>query len=622
MRKKEKIYSIHRTKKILRSTYTRYKKKKKNLSESIQKKFESLLLSLQKSIIKKEKTSSSKKAHELEVLYDKHLKKSPTVVFFDGIFALVFALIIAIFIRQMWFEFYNIPTGSMRPTFKESDFLMVSKTDFSINTLGKTSHLYFDDKLVNRGGIVIFSSADMDVYDNDTKYFYLFPGKKQFIKRLIGKPGDTLYFYGGQIYGVDARGNEITDFYNKSWLKKIDHIPFIRFDGNVITPPTQKNGIYSPAYIYQTGYPVAKLSFNNSSMLEGEILNFQNNAKYISNYYDLWGYKNYGMARIITRDQAQIWHPYIFPKNNKENYFLEITHHPTIKKPKLAQDEMHRLRPSMDYDHSLIPLDDMHMQKIFKNIYTARFRVINGKARRFSYPKKVIEQNPYSVPLPGVPNGCYEFYYGVAYKVYPGGITKKLPLTHPIYKNSLENIALLFNMGIELDTRFLPVKKDQKLVPTRYTYFRNNDLYILGSPIFLKNESQLNNFINNEYHLKGTSNHIPFVDAKAPLKADGSLDKEFIKRHGLIIPEKKYFVLGDNHAMSADSRDFGFVPKANLRGGPVLIFWPPGNRFGLPPQPHYTIFCLPRIVIWAIFIIIISISYIIFRKKYKNPLRF
>jgi signal peptidase I len=33
----------------------------------------------------------------------------------------------------MWFELYEIPTGSMRPTFKEQDRLIAFKTSFGIN---------------------------------------------------------------------------------------------------------------------------------------------------------------------------------------------------------------------------------------------------------------------------------------------------------------------------------------------------------------------------------------------------------------------------------------------------------------------------------------------------------
>ena len=84
------------------------------------------------------------------------------------------------------------------------------------------------------------------------------------------------------------------------------------------------------------------------------------------------------------------------------------------------------------------------------------------------------------------------------------------------------------------------------------------------------------------------------MDNGPPLK-DGKYDIEKIRTFGLKIPEKNYYVLGDNHAMSADSRAFGFLPEANLQGAPSLIIWPPGDRLGPPPQMPYRLFTLPRV---------------------------
>ncbi len=43
------------------------------------------------------------------------------------------------------------------------------------------------------------------------------------------------------------------------------------------------------------------------------------------------------------------------------------------------------------------------------------------------------------------------------------------------------------------------------------------------------------------------------------------------------IPGDSYYVLGDNSASSRDSRYWGFVPKKNMLGNAILIYWPP-NR--------------------------------------------
>jgi len=41
------------------------------------------------------------------------------------------------------------------------------------------------------------------------------------------------------------------------------------------------------------------------------------------------------------------------------------------------------------------------------------------------------------------------------------------------------------------------------------------------------------------------------------------------------IPEDNFFVLGDNSASSQDSRYWGFVPRKNLLGKAMVIYWPP-----------------------------------------------
>jgi signal peptidase I len=67
----------------------------------------------------------------------------------------------------------------------------------------------------------------------------------------------------------------------------------------------------------------------------------------------------------------------------------------------------------------------------------------------------------------------------------------------------------------------------------------------------------------------------PQVDVLPPgLEGEWWLQmKKLVEDGELIIPEGHYFVLGDNRDESLDSRYWGFVPRENIIGRPLLIYW-------------------------------------------------
>ena len=53
--------------------------------------------------------------------------------------------------------------------------------------------------------------------------------------------------------------------------------------------------------------------------------------------------------------------------------------------------------------------------------------------------------------------------------------------------------------------------------------------------------------------------------------------RNLVEDHQLIVPEGNYFVMGDNRDDSQDSRYWGFVPRQNVIGRPLMIYWSTAN---------------------------------------------
>ena len=155
-------YSIKNCKKLLYQTLKSYKKKIRKFKAQEKSKIEESISSLEKAILKKDKKNLKPLAKGLEKINDRFFKKNIFQRTFEGIITLFIALFIAFLIRQTCFENYTIPSGSMRPTLKEKDFLIVSKTSFGINN-PLSGHIYFNEKLLKRGDIVTFTTANMDI---------------------------------------------------------------------------------------------------------------------------------------------------------------------------------------------------------------------------------------------------------------------------------------------------------------------------------------------------------------------------------------------------------------------------------------------------------------------------
>jgi signal peptidase I len=58
--------------------------------------------------------------------------------------------------------------------------------------------------------------------------------------------------------------------------------------------------------------------------------------------------------------------------------------------------------------------------------------------------------------------------------------------------------------------------------------------------------------------------------------------KDHIQGDDIVVPPDSYFAMGDNRDVSYDSRYWGFIPKENVIGRPMFIYW----SFETPPNQY------------------------------------
>ena len=103
-------------------------------------------------------------------------RKSTAREYFES---LLVAVILALFVRTFGFQAFKIPTGSMEPNLLVGDHLLVNKFIFG-PTLAGLEQTLLPMRAVERGEVLVFKFPE--------------DPERDFIKRVIGLPGETLEY--------------------------------------------------------------------------------------------------------------------------------------------------------------------------------------------------------------------------------------------------------------------------------------------------------------------------------------------------------------------------------------------------------------------------------------------
>jgi signal peptidase I len=155
----------------------------------------------------------------------KSAKDAPAVQeegWWETVKVIVQALVIAVVVRTLLFQPFNIPSGSLIPTLLIGDYLFVSKYSYGYSHYSLPSlldvapsampgRIFFSPP--KRGDVLVFRPPGQPADD--------------FIKRLIGLPGDKIQMIKGRLYinGVIVPREQVADYDMDDPSRKATGVP-------------------------------------------------------------------------------------------------------------------------------------------------------------------------------------------------------------------------------------------------------------------------------------------------------------------------------------------------------------------------------------------------------------
>lgn len=139
--------------------------------------------------------------------------------------ASLFFIVLFVFIfRAFIIEPFRIPSGSMLPTLQSGDFIAVTKWSYGVRN-PFTNSVLFRTGAPERGDVVVFK------YPEDTSVDY--------IKRVVGMPGDIIIYHDKEVYLIPAGSPEGT------LPKKLDRVEAGEFVDESSTFARETFGVYN-----------------------------------------------------------------------------------------------------------------------------------------------------------------------------------------------------------------------------------------------------------------------------------------------------------------------------------------------------------------------------------------